>query len=74
MAYGLSRFFYVIDHRMLRPNLLWLDLPACLVLWVWAFLRDRRASEELKSVQSAEKIFQPSLSQGSFLAPTLYTL
>ena len=73
-AYDFSRAYDVIDHRMLRLKLLRLGLPACLVQWVWAFLRDRRASVEVNGVRSAERIFRAGLPQGSVLAPTLYTL
>ena len=74
MAYDFSRAHHVIDHRMLKLMLLRLGLPACLVRWVWAFLRDRRAAVMVNVVRSAERILRAGLPQGSVLAPTLYTL
>ena len=73
-AYDFSRAYDVIDHRMLRLKLLRLGVPKCAVKWIWAFLRDRRASVEVNGVRSAERPFRAGLPQGSVLSPTLYTL
>ena len=47
-----SRAYDVIDHKMLR-----LGLPGCLVSWIWAFLRDRRASVEVNGTRGRERPF-----------------
>ena len=74
LAFDFSRAYDVIDHKMLRLKLLRLGLPGCLVSWIWAFLRDRRASVEVNGTRGRERPFRAGLPQGSVLAPTLYTL
>ena len=51
LAFDFSRAYDVIDHKMLRLKLLRLGLPGCLVSWIWAFLRDRRASVEVNGTR-----------------------
>ncbi|KAF0314117.1 putative RNA-directed DNA polymerase from transposon BS [Amphibalanus amphitrite] len=74
VAYDFSRAYDKIDHRMLQLKLLRLQLPLCMVNWIFQFLRDRRARVEVNGCLSEERPFRAGLPQGSVLAPTLYTL
>ena len=74
LAFDFSRAYDVIDHKMLRLELLRLGVPRCMTSWIWAFLRDRRAAVEVNGTRGRERPFRAGLPQGSVLAPTLYTL
>ena len=72
-AYTFSRAYNVIGHRMLHMKVVRL-LPRCHANWIFYFLHDRRACEEVNGVRSSSSPFRGGLPQGSVLAPTLFTL
>jgi hypothetical protein len=76
LAFDFARAYDTIDHKMLRVKLLNRGVPGCLVSWIYAFFKDRRASActDVNGVRSGYRAFRAGLPQGSVLAPTLYTL
>ena len=74
LAFDFARAYDTVDHRLLRVRLMELGVPRCFHLWVWQFLRDRRARVEFQSATSGERVYRAGLPQGSVLSPALFLL
>ena len=74
LAFNFAGAYDKVDHRLLRLRLLERGLPACMVNWVWQWLRNRRVKAEVNGVFSGERVLRAGLPQGSVLSPSVFVM
>ena len=69
-----SRAFDKVWRNGLYNKMEEMSVPRCIIQWVRAFLRERRAQVHLNGTNSNTKIFKEGVPQGTVLGPVLFLI